>query len=262
VRLTVADKFLPDIVGVTPTALAGWSRCRRLFLFERVLHLPGSDADPSGALGNLAHDVIRQVHDEGECRDDALVADVLNRYALTDDGVIAGYLERHRRRCPVGASFDRHEIELSRFHRPAMCMVTARLDALWIHDGVLDARDYKTGRSAHERVADDPRARLQAWLLAPRAQARGLRLRVRYEYLAPEVDDDPEPFDPEPEDIDAVTDELEAMVAAVRAETKWKGVADAQICRTCRYRSVCVDSASPGEPTWPQPEVDEEASLA
>jgi hypothetical protein len=23
------------------------------------------------------------------------------------------------------------------------------------------------------------------------------------------------------------------------------------VCRTCRYRSICRDSAAPGEPAWP-----------
>ena len=31
----------------------------------------------------------------------------------------------------------------------------------------------------------------------------------------------------------------------------WKGVADVEVCRSCRYRSICRDSAAPGEPTWP-----------
>jgi hypothetical protein len=31
----------------------------------------------------------------------------------------------------------------------------------------------------------------------------------------------------------------------------WKGVAEIEVCRTCRYRSICRDSVAPGEPVWP-----------
>ena len=36
----------------------------------------------------------------------------------------------------------------------------------------------------------------------------------------------------------------------MRAETGFAGVADAEVCRLCRYRSICPDSAAPSVPTW------------
>ena len=76
---------------------------------------------------------------------------------------------------------------VARFHQrpPPSFMATGRLDAVWQHNGLLEVRDYKTGSVVTERVADDPRARLQAWLAAPIAERLGLKLRIRYEHLAP-----------------------------------------------------------------------------
>ena len=34
-------------------------------------------------------------------------------------------------------------------------------------------------------------------------------------------------------------------------QDEWRGVAEVDVCRTCRYRSICRDSAAPGEPAWP-----------
>ena len=195
------------------------------------------------------------VHDQGSCRDADLVADVLGAHGIDGPGPVAGYIERHRRRCPA-TERSAHELEVARFHRtPApMFMATGRLDAVWIHDGVLDVRDYKTGGSVLDRVADDPRARLQAWLAAPLARSRGLQVRVRYELLAAEVVDDPEPFDAGADELQDIEEELRLVVAAIRAEEQFAGMGDLEVCRSCRYRGVCPDSATPAEPTWPEPD--------
>ena len=132
-----------------------------------------------------------------------------------------------------------------------MFMATARIDAIWVHDGLLDARDYKTGSRWYERVADDPRARVQAFVLDQHASRKGLRLRLRYEHLAAEVDDDPEPYEPDRDEIEAIEEELRATVAAFWSIEEWRGVADAQVCKWCRFRSICTDSAAAGEPGWP-----------
>jgi RecB family exonuclease len=137
-----------------------------------------------------------------------------------------------------------------------MFMATGRLDALWQHDGILDVRDYKTGSVVTERIVEDTRARLQAWLAAPIAERNGLQLRIRYEHLAAEVNDDPEPFEPDADDLEAIEEELRAAAAAIQAAAAahdFPGVAEPDICRYCRYRSICPDSAAPGEPTWPTP---------
>jgi hypothetical protein len=100
-------------------------------------------------------------------------------------------------------------------------------------------------------VCDVPAAKVQAFVLAPAARQRNLRLRLRYEYLQPEVDDDPEPWDLDDDELDAVEEELRAAVERMWSADDWRGVADADVCRRCEYRSICRDSATPGEPSWP-----------
>lgn len=244
-------KLLPAIVPLNPTALDSWLRCPRLFLDRHVLRLPPSDDTGPTDRGLLVHDLLRFVHDHGSCRDQAFVGDVLARHGVDDD-VNRGFVERHARRCPQGAKRARHEYDVARFHRrPApMFMASARIDAVWGFDDLVDARDYKTGARHIERVADDPRARLQAWILGHGRYLRGRRLRLRYEYLGPDVDDDPEPFEPDDDDLAAIEEELRGAVEAMRA-SDWRGVSDPSTCRWCAYRSICPDSATPGEPSWP-----------
>ncbi len=252
------QRLLPDIVPISASSLDAWRRCPREYGNRQVLGLPESDAGTSPDFGNLVHSMLEQIHRHGECRDAAHVEEVLALHGLEPDGAIAGIVARHAARCPSPAEHAKHELEVARFHRrpPPMFMATGRLDAVWQHDGLLEVRDYKTGSVVTERIVDDPRARLQAWLAAPIAVRLGLRLRVRYEHLAAEVADDPEPFEPEPEDLDAIEEELRAFAAAIHAAAaahEFPGTADAEVCGSCRYRSICPDSAARGVPTWPTP---------
>ncbi|MGQ0802705.1 MAG: PD-(D/E)XK nuclease family protein [Actinomycetota bacterium] len=251
------DRLLGDIVPLSASSLDTWLRCRREFLAAQLLGLPESDAGGSPDQGLLVHDLLRHIHQQGSCRDAGHVEGVLAAHGLDGSSAVRGFVDRHARRCPPDAAGE-HEVERARFHRrPApMFMATGRIDAVWRHRGLLDARDYKTGRSFTERVADDPRARLQAWLLAPLARDEGLRLRLRYEFLSAEVTDDPEPFEPDGDELAAIEEELREVVAAMWGEEAFAGVADAALCGHCRYRSICPDSASPGEPAWPVPPED------
>ena len=127
---------------------------------------------------------------------------------------------------------------------------------------MIDARDYKTGGKWVDAVSEIPAAHVQAFVLAARARAHGYRLRLRYEYLQPEVDEDPEPWELDDEALEAVEEELRAGVARMWAEEDWRGVNDLEVCRTCRYRSICRDSAAPGEPAWPVLSTDPSADSA
>ena len=245
----------PGIITLTPTALDRWARCRREWRGKALLSLPESDPSTSAGRGRLVHDLLRFVHTHGSCRDDAHVDRALVDHGVDADGPLREALARHVRRCPETAEALGHEREVARFHRVPLplFMATARIDALWAHDGVLDARDYKTGGGALDRVGDDPKARVQAWVLAPEAAARGLRLRVRYEQLATEHDDDPEPYEPDDDDLAAVEEELRVVVSEMWAEQHFDGVADPATCAGCCYRSICPDSAVVSAPAWPVP---------
>jgi PD-(D/E)XK nuclease superfamily len=248
------DGMLAQILPLSATAVDDWSRCMRAYRNGSLLGLPDSDDGPSSDHGLLVHDLLRLLHQQGSCRDQAVVDDVLAAHGLAASAPIRTIVERHVRRCPRDAEKARHELELARFHRfpPPMFMVAGRIDAVWVHDGLLDARDYKTGRPYGERVAHDRRARLQAWLLAPLATREGLQLHIRYEYLAAEVPDDPEPFEPDADDLEAIEEDLRVVAESICREREWRGVADAEVCGHCRYRSICPDSATPSEPMWPQ----------
>jgi PD-(D/E)XK nuclease superfamily len=247
------SRLRPDITPLTPTAYETFERCPRAYYTRELLGVPASDPAPPNDQGLLLHDMLWRVHATGSCHDDAHVRDVLASHAADSDAV-RQLVARHAQRCPsAAAETSAHEYELARFHRlPApMFMATARIDALWVHDGLLDARDYKTGKLWHTRVCDVPAAKVQAYVLGRAARRRGLQLRLRYEYLQPEVDDDPEPWEPDDDDLAVVEEELRTAVARMWSFDDWPGVADVDVCRTCSYRSICRDSATPGEASWP-----------
>jgi len=245
-------RLLADITSLTPTAYETFVRCPRAFYTRDLLGVPASDPAPSNDQGLLVHDMLWRVHATGSCHDADHVRDVLSGHGADSDAVLE-LVGRHAQRCPsAAAGSSAHEHELARFHRVPrpMFMASARIDALWVHDGLLDARDYKTGRLWHARVCDVPAAKVQAYVLGRAAQRRGLRLRLRYEYLQPEIDEDPEPWEPDEDDLVIVEEELRVAVERMWSFEDWPGVAEVDVCRTCQYRSICRDSAAPGEPSW------------
>ena len=259
------DRALPDILGITATSLSAWSRCPRLYLNSYVLGTPRSDSSGSPDFGTFVHALMHRIHTSGSCHDADHVRDVLESYGA-DTGVVPSMIERHAQRCPSeSAIMGKHEHQLARFHPGAPRFIASgRLDAIWRLDGVLEVRDYKTGGKATERVADDERARLQAWLVAPIASRLNLSLRIRYEHLAAEIDDEPDIFEPGDEELEEIQEEICATVTAIRVAGQnltrdglnrdgFRGVSDPAICGYCDYRSLCPDSAAPGVPTWPEP---------
>lgn len=245
------DTLVPGVVALTPSAVEAWHRCRRLWRDQHLLQVPPSDESAPAVHGQQVHDLLRLLHARGPCDDPARIDDVVDAHGASER--VRAELGDHARRCPLGARSYGHEITRARLHpRWPNFVASARIDAAWVHDGILDVRDYKTGGVATERVADDRRARLQAWVMAPVAAAEGLRLRIRYEQLAAEIVDDPEEWEPDDDDLAAITTELVDLVEAARAESAWTGVADPAVCGHCRYRSICPDSATPGEPGWPR----------
>ena len=242
--------LLPGMLTITPTALEAWHRCPREWRNRVLLSLPPSDPEGGTSHGLYLHSMLRLVHEQGSCHDDRHVADVLARHG--GDARAASEVARHAARCPADATSLGNEVEWVRASpEPPVFMASARLDAVWLRDDAVEVRDYKTGARHYEAVRDDPRARLQAWVAAPRAQAEGRPLRVRYEHVAAEIADDPDVWEPDDDDLAQVEAELRATVAEMRAEREFKGVHDQMICRSCRYRSICPDSATPSEPSWP-----------
>ncbi len=249
---TRRESLLPGIVSLSPTSLESWHRCPREWRNKSLLGVPPSNVEHGATHGLLVHRLLHLLHRTGSCHDAEHVADVLTTHGA--DARTADEVQRHARRCPIGAEAVGHEIDWARaYPSPPLFVATARLDAVWEHDGILDVRDYKTGRVAPYPVHEDRGARLQAWVAAPQAAARGLQLRLRYEHLAAEVVDDPEPWEPSEDDLAAIEADLAATVTAMRAERDFRGVADAAVCGYCSFRAICDESATPAAPTWPEP---------
>jgi hypothetical protein len=239
------------ISRLTPTSVSAWSWCPRRYYLRYGLGLPESDAGASTDEGRRVHAILRQVHIHGGCHDATAVHDTLVANGCDTDAMRT-LLDQHRARCPRSVDDARHDIARARYHHkpPPYFLATAELDTVWIHDGLFDIRDYKTGGAPPLELRDDYRARVQAWVWAPLAARKGLRLRVRYEYLSAEVVDEPPAWEPDDDDLDGIETWLTGVVADMRAST-FQGVADEQRCRVCGFRSICSDSAAPGEPVWP-----------
>lgn len=244
--------YLPPIAAFTPTSYDTWSRCAYQYKLGRLLGLPPSDISGAPDEGIMVHRLLETLHRRGDCHDDAIVDAVLDEWNLGDDQRSRGFIDRHRLRCPSPVEALGHEYEEARFHRHPLpnFISAARFDAIWIHDGVLDVRDYKTGGRSPYRVADDPRARIQAWVLAPLAESLGLQLSIRFEMLAPELEEDPEPFTPDVDDVDAITEELRSAAEALLADDTPPSP-DPRTCGFCAYRSICAHSAAPSIARWP-----------
>ena len=249
--MSTPPRLVPPLLRISPTAMETWTTCARKFLLRHLIGITPSDAGPSSDEGLRLHAVLRFVHDHGSCHDAAFVDETLVAHGCATDAMRVR-MARHRDRCPSTADASRHEVERARYHhRPVpMFLATARIDAIWVHDGIFDVRDYKSGGLSPMELRDDIRAQVQAWVLAPRAAAMGARLQLRYEYLAPEIVEDPEVWEPDADDLDAVEERLRSEVEAIHG-SDFTGVTEATVCARCQYRSVCSQSAAPGAPTWP-----------
>lgn len=246
--MTLPVKLHGGVIHVTPTTVWRWQACRRRYLLCNLLQLPALDTGAAAVEGQKVHGLLRLIHARGTCTDGAWVREVVDNHAIGDAPRMRGYVERHARLCPgpAGAEAVGHEVARSRADWEARFVASASIDAVWVHGHHLEGRDYKTGGSPEANLALDLRARLQVFVLEPEARARGLQLRLRYEYLGPEAVEQPPPWDPEPEELAEIRGELRELVDEIRAERDFRGVSDPRVCGACEYRSVCVDAAVEG----------------
>lgn len=247
-----ASTLLPGVLAVSPTSYDAWRRCPRQWRDRSLLAVTPTNPPEGSVHGLYLHQLLHQIHRHGTCHDVAHVREVLAGHGA--DERTAAEVGRHARRCPIGADAVGHELEWARAYAgPPVFMVTCRLDAVWVHDGILDVRDYKSGRVPEHPVSEDPRAWLQAWVAAREADTRGLRLRVRYEHLAAEVDEDPDPWEPTAEELAAIEATLVTAASEMRAERAFRGVSDETVCGLCAYRGGCDESAAEASAAWPRP---------
>ena len=247
--------LLPGILTVTPTGLDTWRRCPREWRNALPLGIPSSDTDAGGVHGQQMHDVLR-----------------------IDPRTRVVPRRRPRRR--------RARRERVR-HRPTGCAArsTRHAHALPRSRGVARARDHRGavlpppdhavhGHRALRRALGARRcarrARLQdrSGVVRPRGRrqagappgvgartARRARVASRSASRSStwrrRCSTTPSRSSPMPTISVAIEEELRLEVAAIRQTTEFAGVADTEVCRRCRYRSICPDSTAPGVPVWP-----------
>jgi hypothetical protein len=239
-----------DVSRLSPTSVSTWTWCPRRYYLKYTLGLPESDAGASTDFGKQAHEMLAYIHRFASCHDVDAVNDALVAHGCDND-TMRGLIDQHRSRCPREVEEGHHEVTRARYlHNPPIyALATAKLDAVWLHDGVFDIRDYKTGGTTRLELRDDDQARVQAWVWAPLAERKGLRLRLRYEFLSPEVDEPPV-WEPDDDDLAGIEKWLTKLVTEMRSGP-YNGVAEETLCRACSFRSICTDSAAPSEPVWP-----------
>lgn len=232
------------VLALSPSAVELWHRCPRAFRARHLLALPGSDRFDDGAVGVRVHRLLEDLHAHGPCTSGEEVrAFLAGRLRLGDpaDAHVAELVQRHVPRCPQGATSAGHERTLVRVEASdwPLLVVTGRLDAMWVVGGALEVRDYKTGKGPPTPLALDPAAQVQAWLAAPLAESMGLDLRVRYELLSPESDDDLAPWSPADEDLDAIGARLRAIAVRLGDGREVDSCESPAVCDRCEYRTVC-----------------------
>ena len=228
-----------DIVSLTPSNFDDFVRCARALLSPAAARRAGERRRLRRTTRACSCTTCcGAIHAGGSCHDAAHVADVLAGHGADNDA-------RARARRPARAAVPvgrrrrgpRTSTTLARFHRlpPPMFMATARIDAVWIHDGLLDARDYKTGRLWH-----DARRR------RPGRQGAGVRARARPRATAacgcgcatstcsPRSTTTPSRGSPTTTTSRRSRRSCAPRSSAMWDDDDWRGVADADVCRTCR----------------------------
>lgn len=241
-----ANPFVGPVLFLSPSSVERWQRCRRQYRNRDLLHLPRVHDISSPNVGVLTHRVLQELHARGVCRDPARRAQLIGELAGSHEALVGSFVERHAVKCPQDVDPGRHEVELARpaLRPPPRFVVTGKIDAIWIHDGLLDACDYKTGGCNLSSVTEDLAARVQAFLLAPHARKRSLRLRIRYEYLAPEIEEDPEPFYPDDDDLESIRHELTLIAHEILDESVFAGCGETAVCQYCDFQPICPDVAA------------------
>jgi CRISPR/Cas system-associated exonuclease Cas4 (RecB family) len=241
----------PGLISISPWRLKEDAACPRRAYYTHVLALrsngagmiDGFDADDTTLIGREAHAELHARHLDGADHD---AVGIVRDDAVMDPSVVT-MVERavsnHRALCPSidGATYLAGELDLRWFIKRKLILVRGRVDALWRGtDGVLEVRDYKTGRTAPDTIADDPAPGIYGLLV--RAQWPDVEVRVVYELLS---GDSPRPFE-----ID-VTVELQRqsiqlildMVERLRRDRTFPPNPLPVRCQRCPYTRSCPEGA-------------------
>ena len=213
--------LLPGILHVTPTSLDAWRRCPREWRDQYLFDVPASDGDPGGVHGQQLHDMLGHIHEKGSCHDAVHVDDVLaaarRRRTTTGCGARS---RNHVRRCPDPARSRRprdhaRAVPSSRCRRSWRRRASTRCGRTTACSTRVTSRPDRCGATSWHTTSR-PGSRRSCSRRSRRL--RGLRLRIAFEHLAAEVVDDPEPFEPDADDLLAIEEELRLEVAEIRTE--------------------------------------------
>ena len=172
--------------------------------------IPASDTDPGTVHGQQMHDVLRFVHEQGSCRDAAHVDDVLVAHGFDDNDRMRGRTGAAHRRCPSPAtrSATRSHARASRTTRPRRSWrrrgstrcgcTTACSTRATTRPGRCGATASPTTRRRGCRRGCSRRSPRRA------VSACGSRSSTS----TPRCVDDPEPFEPDADDLLAIEAEL------------------------------------------------------
>ena len=254
--------LLPGILHVTPTGLDTWRRCPREWRDHQLFGIPASDTDPGGVHGQQLHDALHMIHVEGSCHDVEHVGDVLVRRGLDHDDRLWGEIERHTTRCPEpdggGRPRDHPGPVLVAPHRAVHGDRAARR-------AVGARRPARRARLQERAGVERPRRRRQAGAPAGLDPRSRLPTRAvcgcgsRSSTSRPRWSTTPSRSSPTPTTCSPSKRTSGARSPRSAPRPSSSGVADPDVCRRCRYRSICPDSATPGVPVWPTVDTEDDA---
>jgi CRISPR/Cas system-associated exonuclease Cas4 (RecB family) len=259
-RLALGARFqpAPGILVLSTTRLREFASCRHRYFLSTILQLrsdltpqddptdrwqDGENASRASSIGLWVHEELDQRHRVPAVHHqlDPVQQD------RPDDPAAARAIRRHLEVCPGqdGARYLGGELDLRWFHPGKAILLTGRIDALWEHDdGVIEVRDYKTGRPSSS-IQDDVGVEMYAFLAA--AHHPGRRLRISYEFLGdhqvPEDSDRVVSVEVTPDLLRTAQQRIEWTAGQIRKEQTFPASPSALLCRSCPFRRSCLAHA-------------------
>jgi RecB family exonuclease len=250
---TLGDPIQPasHVLTLNVSRINDFQRCRRMFFLRWVLRLTGDDPLDTDAswIGSTTHEALHTLHRPGRFAHHETDPHGELHDAVSTDPRVGAMIRTHTLLCPGGqVDYLAGEIEARWLIARKSVLLTGRFDALWRYpDGVVEVRDYKTGRCP-DSLDHDLGAAIYLLLAAnfpgSRTPEGDLRpIRVVYEALA----------SPEGRAVSVVAspdllrdafNEIVGLAEHIRKEKSFPASPSLATCRSCSFRNVCPASAA------------------
>jgi RecB family exonuclease len=247
---TLGDPVQParTVLTLSASRIRDFQRCRRMFFMAHILRLPGDSSTDSDAafVGSTTHEVLYDIHKLGTQVQDHKSSAVPGEEVYVDPRA-ESLIRSHINICPSeNAEYLGGELDARWLIVRKQVLLTGRFDALWLYpDGVIEIRDYKTGRCP-DSLDGDLGAAIYLLLAINTPHARTKRVhtvRVVYESLA-----NPEgrtvTLNATKSLLREAYDEVTHMAKLIREEKSFPPNPSGSNCRTCAYRGTCPSSQS------------------